>query len=692
MAHFSLSPMNRALCVSALILLTAPGISQSLPDKTFTVAEGSLGPGSTPVDGVWQFHLGDDPAWALPHTEDRNIRAGWEQIRVDRTWGAQTHPAYTGFAWYRKRIHIDAPPREIALLVQQVDDAYEIYWNGILVGRSGALPPHPNKILNQGIRTYRLEPATDNVLAVRVWKAMLWSTDGAAGGGFYQAPEIGVPRAISARNAEIEYRWLRESMSLFGLEFLNAIVALLSLFMWLRDRWNFLPLAFAALSGVSTLNYILMELPLNISSHFTYVLDIPIVALHDIGLWFLLLYLFNLTLDRKLVLLTKRVAVILFSTSLLDALLVSFDWSNSRSGTPAQIIDAALSAVITLAQAFPIRLLIEARHASPSKTRWAVAATAVLAEMLLVVPIWLSEGSRFTGWQVGDKITWTPLVSIFEARIYAPTIAELLLLISVLYAAYRFVGDSTRRRNLIESELRNAREIQQNLIQEVHPALAGFSVSSSYAPANEVGGDFFQIMPVNDSGLLLVIGDVAGKGLPAAMLVSVLVGAARSIAEFTYAPEKVLTHLNRRIMGRTNGGFSTALAAYFDGDGFVKISNAGHLPPYLDGHEVSLPGALPLGIAAAVSYETTQFRLEPGSRLTFYTDGVIEAQNQRGELFGFERGKAISTQPAEQIVKAAQQFGQTDDITVVVLQREARTPVPSFDDLISREPVIPSPA
>jgi len=104
--------------------------------------------------------------------------------------------------------------------------------------------------------------------------------------------------------------------------------------------------------------------------------------------------------------------------------------------------------------------------------------------------------------------------------------------------------------------------------------------------------------------------------------------------------------------------------------GSVTIANAGHLSPYLDGKEVELPGALPLGVMTGVAYETTQLFLAPGSRLTFYSDGVVEAQNQNGELFGFDRAREISTQPAAAIVEAARQFGQEDDITVVTIFRQ----------------------
>jgi phosphoserine phosphatase RsbU/P len=227
----------------------------------------------------------------------------------------------------------------------------------------------------------------------------------------------------------------------------------------------------------------------------------------------------------------------------------------------------------------------------------------------------------------------------------------------------------SRQQAVLESEIANAREVQQLILPEASDSMPGFHIESIYEPAQEVGGDFFQIIRVSNGSLILVIGDVAGKGLSAAMLVSVLVGAIRSIADFRKSPDEILAHLNQRMIGRTNGGFSTALAALFTADGSVTIANAGHLPPYLDGREVELTGALPLGIDRGTTYEPTRLQLEPGSRLTFYSDGVIEARDKSGQLFGFERGREVSIRPAKAIVEAAKTFGQMDDITVITVER-----------------------
>jgi serine phosphatase RsbU (regulator of sigma subunit) len=148
------------------------------------------------------------------------------------------------------------------------------------------------------------------------------------------------------------------------------------------------------------------------------------------------------------------------------------------------------------------------------------------------------------------------------------------------------------------------------------------------------------------------------------------VGAIRGIADYTSSPAEILCNLNERLLGRAGGGFSTAVAAHISANGSVAIANAGHLPPYLDGEEIDLPGALPLGVVAGAEYETSYFNLPEGCRLTFFSDGVVEAQNQKGELFGFERSRALAMQPASVIADSARLFGQQDDITVVIVHRE----------------------
>jgi serine phosphatase RsbU (regulator of sigma subunit) len=99
----------------------------------------------------------------------------------------------------------------------------------------------------------------------------------------------------------------------------------------------------------------------------------------------------------------------------------------------------------------------------------------------------------------------------------------------------------------------------------------------------------------------------------------------------------------------------------------LLISNAGQLPPYRNGQEVEIPVGLPLGVDASAEYTELSLQLAPGDKLTFLSDGVVEARNAVGELFGFERTRQLSSRAAQQIADAAVQFGQQDDITVLTL-------------------------
>jgi serine phosphatase RsbU (regulator of sigma subunit) len=112
------------------------------------------------------------------------------------------------------------------------------------------------------------------------------------------------------------------------------------------------------------------------------------------------------------------------------------------------------------------------------------------------------------------------------------------------------------------------------------------------------------------------------------------------------------------------------------------------LPPYLDGQEVAVSGALPLGAKAGTHYETIHFQMPRGSRLTFYSDGIVEAQNPQGELFGFERSRQISMEPVAAIVEAAKQFGQQDDMTVIAITRDAA----AIRDAHAQKVSVPAPA
>jgi serine phosphatase RsbU (regulator of sigma subunit) len=171
----------------------------------------------------------------------------------------------------------------------------------------------------------------------------------------------------------------------------------------------------------------------------------------------------------------------------------------------------------------------------------------------------------------------------------------------------------------------------------------------------------------------VVLGDVSGKGLRAAMAVSLIVGVIRTLADSTSSPAEILTGLNRRLCGRMQGGFATAIALRLDRDGSCTLACAGHPAPFLNDRELSFPGALPLGVAPDASFEEVRLQLSALDHLSLYTDGLLEARSQTGELYSFDRLQTLfAAHPtAEQAAQAAVNFGQDDDITVLTLTRHA---------------------
>ena len=219
----------------------------------------------------------------------------------------------------------------------------------------------------------------------------------------------------------------------------------------------------------------------------------------------------------------------------------------------------------------------------------------------------------------------------------------------------------------MHNELAQAQEVQQVILPESRLALPGLVVESEYRPAREVGGDFFQMIPHRtDGSLLIVAGDVAGKGLKAGMLVALLVGAIRTAAEYDPDPSEALSALNRLLVGRADAQ-ATCLALRIAKDGAATLANAGHIAPYLNGEPLPMEGALPLGLIESAESFVMHFRLDDGDRLMLMSDGVAEAMNGDGQLFGFERVHQLlrTAKSAAEVASAAQAFGQEDDISVI---------------------------
>jgi hypothetical protein len=658
-----------SLCLGSAAIPARAAQSSATKSSTSTHVIEGLGKDAVPLEGAWEFHPGDDAGWASPSLDDST----WHQITAEDTWGAQGFYSYTGFAWYRYHVSIDrqaGTPEELALLIPGIDDSYELYWNGHLIGKNGKVAPDPLWYASQPPQTYGLGPIQTGVLAVRVWKSQLASNDTGVLGGFEGMPYLGGPEAIAQRKAQIDYRWLRSHQLVFALDSLYVLVALLSFLAWFRNRKQWLLLAMAGYAATPIMGHTLSDLHFPFSYGIALGLLQPVLMIQDICLWFLVLYLLNLEESPRLMRLT-RFWVFCFIVSFgLDGF-TTMAWG-SRWAPQMQIADAVLTCMFTPLEVFPIVLVIAAivQRKKLDPARWAVAAAAFISEMIFVVRNASTQFVRFTHWTLADKLN-APLFMLNGNPVAPRQVANVLLLISIVYAVYRFSIENRRQQTALEQEFKNAAELQQVLIPETLPAVPGFTVTSAYRPAKQVGGDFFQIIPLEGGSTLVILGDVSGKGLKAAMAVSLIVGAVRALAEDYPAPAELLTQLNRRLFGRLQGGFATCLILLLKPDSSCVLASAGHPAPYLNKNEIEIPGALPLGLSLNTTYVQSAVAVRPGDHFALYTDGLLEARNHTGELYGFKRLDDLFSSPtsAATATEAAVNFGQDDDITVLTLTR-----------------------
>jgi hypothetical protein len=294
---------------------------------------------------------------------------------------------------------------------------------------------------------------------------------------------------------------------------------------------------------------------------------------------------------------------------------------------------------------------------------------------LLLVPLAFSMVGWIEPILIGNMSDWvghpfrSPLtIQAGPVPIHFSSIADftsIFVVVLIIFVRFLRIQHDQER---VSGELAAARSVQELMIPHEQLHTPGFEIDSVYNPAAEVGGDFYHIQPTPDGGLLVVIGDVAGKGLKAAMNVSMLIGALRRITE--QSPAKILQSLNRVLIGTDS--FTTCQVAWFAANGELILANAGHLPPYLNSQEVALPGGLPLGVLPDTAYPEIRLYLHPGDRILLLSDGVVEARRPSGELFGFDRVHNLSNQSAFYIADAAKEWGQEDDITVLAVRRLAQ--------------------
>src|ERR687897_269288 len=245
-------------------------------------------------------------------------------------------------------------------------------------------------------------------------------------------------------------------------------------------------------------------------------------------------------------------------------------------------------------------------------------------------------------------------------------------------------------RELVEQELRVARSIQQASLPKEVPQLQGWKISAYYQPAREVGGDFYDFHLLSDGRLGVVVGDATGKGVPAALVMSTTCGMLQLAAQAldSSSPGEVLERVNEALLARIPSSmFVTCFYAILDPKrATLSYANAGHDLPYLrrsdgDVEELRARG-MPLGLMPAMGYEEGEISLAEGHYVLFYSDGLVEAHNPRGEMFGFPRLRELVAEHGEVrslgnflleelYTFVGESWEQEDDITLLTLRRSA---------------------
>jgi serine phosphatase RsbU (regulator of sigma subunit) len=288
----------------------------------------------------------------------------------------------------------------------------------------------------------------------------------------------------------------------------------------------------------------------------------------------------------------------------------------------------------------------------------------------------------------GRDLTW---IAIFIQRIEGGKIAEewaATMGLSELLRSQRLEQEISERER-VEQELKVARRIQQASLPNEVPTLEGWQISPYYQPAREVGGDFYDFHLLSEGRVGLVVGDATGKGVPAALVMSTTCGMLQAVSQTldSSSPGEVLEQVNETLLARIPPNmFVTCFYAILDPkSASLSYANAGHDLPYLwhggDADELRARG-MPLGLMPSMSYEEKELELEAGEGVFFYSDGLVEAHDPKGEMFGFPRLRALIAEHGKErsvgnlLLEELYSFvgegwEQEDDITLLTLRCSA---------------------
>ena len=657
----------RAVPLAAQATPAPPAAAASqAPAATAAAVANSAAParihGAVSLDGPWRFQIGDDPMWADPKFDD----SAWQTVTLGQPLADQGIDAYAGYAWYRLRLqprqlsqftNLPGSPQLDLLVTGDWIGQFAAYVNGAEAGHTRGMTDEPAMYQSPPFVVHLSAPQADGSIVVAI---QTWAGAGVSiGGGLLRKVELGAQDDIADRQTQAADRqWDRHILSGMILSFLFLCVAALGFTLYLAQRnhseylWLALLCLSVAVMGAFEIAFALAVLSWAIFS---------VVSLWTGRIFMAVALEFVLRFtggeSRKFV---RGVQIFLMLLPVLS--LIHLDLVYKYLSVSAQVVFTALVSVMLF------RAWRQGRkEAGVMLLPFLLAATGDSIDTLLDFAAgehWIPDRFASHRFLLGpvEFSTSTVAFTVFLGSLMAVIL-------------YRFVTVSQEEQRSA-AEIEAARSVQALLIPTQLPSNRHFMLESAYLPVNGVGGDFFQVLPIQDESILIVVGDVSGKGLQAAMNASTLVGALRN--ELSHDPATILNHLNQVMLGSASGmgagkaanavaSFATCLCARIYTDGKMTIANAGHLSPYRDGREMQLAPNLPLGLVPNIEYEQAPFQLSQGDRLIFLSDGVVEATNHQGELFGFERTQQVSNEPARYIAQTAKRFGQTDDITVVSL-------------------------
>jgi len=675
--------MFRAGLLIAILLPLTCAAQTAAPSPSVQRPQSAVNPGSfveqihlgdsvVPLVGPWKFSAGDNPAWAQPGFDD----SSWSEMDMTPPtsrshpgrvlplpgWTARGYPDHTGYAWYRLTIDVQGSGQQLALKMpgHDVDDAYQLFVNGVQIGQFGRFNGRSVTAYNTLPRAFPLPKDLTGgtmTVAIRLWMDSATPFNSPDAGGLHSPPVLGNARDIDGQ-VRLDFD---DIAHVAGSGFLESLILIMAMFMagalyWLdpqEDAYFWLALVcLVTLLGNSIVQLASFTTPMGQTEG---------VILHDvlstpirIGLWVMFwAYWFRLPRLHWIHWIAwSLVGLLSIGTAMLRPPLYG-------QKIPVQAADVLIPTVMFLKLGLGVLLLVVAYMGfRRNKAEGGMAGAAV---MLAFAANFQHELQLI---HIGVTTT------VFGFRVSLGTISTILsLLIITVMLLTRFVR-SQRLQEQWKLEIEQARSIQHVLIPEQLPSVKGLRIRSEYHPAREVGGDFFQILPLDDDGsAIVVVGDVTGKGLQAGMLVALIVGAIRTAIEQTTDPARILAIINNQLTEREHAS-ATCEILRISGNGAVTMSHAGHIPPYLNGNEVQMEGALPLGMISGVEFPSQSLQLQPGDELTLMSDGIAEAQDSHGQLFGFDKVHEMMTKraTAEEIAVAAQGFGQADDITVLQVQ------------------------